>query len=194
MGRSLRVHADAIAKVKAGLRRNGYARQKDLAEELGIALSTLSNYLNGRPVDYVNFTEISGCLGLDWQAISAELTPEETVDLPTSGELTSNLEPTLTEPDTLPEAFIYVERPPIERICYEALLHPSTLLRIKAPRLMGKTSLVLYLLRQTEKQGYRTIHLNFHLANQADFQGLSTFLQWFCASVTQQLQLSNRLA
>jgi serine/threonine-protein kinase len=65
MGRSLRVHADEIAKVKAGLRRNGYVRQKDLAEELGIALSTLSNYLNGRPVDYVNFIEISGCLGLD---------------------------------------------------------------------------------------------------------------------------------
>ena len=70
MSRSLRVHVDSIPRVKAGLRRNGYARQKDLAEELGIALSTLSNYLNGRPVDSVNFTEISGCLGLDWQAIS----------------------------------------------------------------------------------------------------------------------------
>ena len=194
MGRSLRVHADAIAKVKAGLRRNSYARQKDLAEELGIALSTLSNYLNGHPVDYVNFTEISGCLGLDWQAISAELTTEEVVDLPTKGELTSDLKPTLIESDTLSDTFIYVERPPIERLCYEALMRPSTLLRIKAPRLMGKTSLVLHLLRQAAKQGYRTIHLNFHLANQADFQSLSAFLQWFCASVTQQLQMPNRLA
>ncbi|BAS60374.1 Adenylate cyclase (plasmid) [Leptolyngbya boryana IAM M-101] len=181
MGRSLQVRADAVCKVKAGLRRNGYARQKDLAEELGIALSTLSNYLNGRPVDYVNFTEISNCLGLDWQAIA---------DLPTT-----------SEPESLPietscsiESFIYIERPPIDRICYEALLHPSCLLRIKAPRLMGKTSLVAHLLRQAAHQGYRTVHLNFHLANQADFRSLSAFLQWFCASVTQQLQLPNRLA
>ncbi|MBW4528592.1 MAG: AAA-like domain-containing protein [Phormidium tanganyikae FI6-MK23] len=185
MGRSLRVHVDSIPKVKAGLRRNGYARQKDLAEELGIALSTLSNYLNGRSVDYVNFTEISGCLGLDWQVI---------VDLPAESESMPEIEPILIDPDALSESFIYVERPPIERICYEALLHPSTLLRIKAPRLMGKTSLVLHLLRQVARQGYRTIHLNFHLANQADFKSLSAFLQWFCASVTQQLGMPNRLA
>ena len=186
MSRSLRVHVDSIPRVKAGLRRNGYARQKDLAEELGIALSTLSNYLNGRPVDSVNFTEISGCLGLDWQAISPEHNAEEIADF-----LSASI---LTEPDAIADAFIYVERPPIERVCYEALLHPSTLLRIKAPRLMGKTSLVLHLLRQVAKQGYRTIHLNFHLANQTDFRSLSAFLQWFCASVTQQLQMPNRLA
>jgi AAA-like domain len=35
----------------------------------------------------------------------------------------------------------YVERPPIESICYETLLQPGSLLRIKAPKLMGKTSL-----------------------------------------------------
>jgi serine/threonine-protein kinase len=131
-----------------------------LAEELGIALSTLSNYLNGHPVDYVNFTEISGCLGLDWQAISAELTTEEVVDLPTKGELTSDLKPTLIESDTLSDTLSMLtsaNRAP----CYEALMRPSTLLRIKAPRLMGKTSLVLHLLRQAAKQGYRTIHLNF---------------------------------
>jgi hypothetical protein len=80
-----------------------------------------------------------------WQAISAEHTTEEIADLPVNEESTVDLELTLIEPETLPNAFIYVERPPIERICYEALLHPSTLLRIKAPRLMGKTSLVLNL-------------------------------------------------
>ena len=31
---------------------------------------TVSNYLNGKPVDYLNFVEISEKLGLDWQAIA----------------------------------------------------------------------------------------------------------------------------
>ena len=181
MGRSLRVHENAVSKVKAALRRNGYARQKDLAEELEIALSTLSNYLNGRSVDHVNFIEISDRLGLDWHAI-ADLTVEDDVPLTV----------TEIEPETPP--FIYVDRPPLETICYQALLNPSSLLRIKAPRLMGKTSLVQRTFNRLAPHEYRTVHLNLHLASQADFQNLSAFLQWFCASVTQQLQLPNRLA
>ena len=42
---------------------------------------------------------------------------------------------------SLDSAF-YVERPPIEADCYETILQPGALIRIKAPRQMGKTSRV----------------------------------------------------
>ncbi len=77
MGRSLRVQGACLLQVKESLKRQGYARQQDLAEEMGISRSTLSNYLNGRSVDYQNFMEISDALVLDWQAI-ADFTEEPT--------------------------------------------------------------------------------------------------------------------
>jgi hypothetical protein len=40
----------------------------------------------------------------------------------------------------------YVERPPIERLCYETIVQPGALIRIKAPKQMGKTSLMLRIL------------------------------------------------
>ncbi|WP_293107713.1 hypothetical protein [Moorena sp. SIOASIH] len=39
MSRSLRVHPEYIDQVKLALKRNGYPRQKDLAEELELGLS-----------------------------------------------------------------------------------------------------------------------------------------------------------
>ena len=71
MSRSLRIHPDYIHKVKLAVKRNGYPRQKDLAEDLQISLATVSNYLNGKPVDYLNFLEISTSLGQEWKAIAS---------------------------------------------------------------------------------------------------------------------------
>jgi serine/threonine-protein kinase len=151
----------------------------------GISLSTWKRFLRGEAISAKVFQAFCQVLQLDWQAISA---------LPTETGPTLENQPPHIEQDPPLDSFVYIERLPHDRICYEALLRPSSLLRIKAPRLMGKTSLVLHLLRQVAKQGYRTIHLNLHLANQTDFRSLSAFLQWFCASVTQQLQMPNRLS
>ena len=65
MSRSLRVHPDYIQKVKLAVKRNGYPRQKDLAEELEFSLATVGNFLNGKRVDYNYFTEICRVLVLD---------------------------------------------------------------------------------------------------------------------------------
>ncbi|MEM8722475.1 MAG: helix-turn-helix transcriptional regulator [Cyanobacteria bacterium P01_G01_bin.39] len=70
MSRSLRVQAEKIPALKLAVKRNGYPRQKDLAEELGMCLATISNYLNGKPVDYLNFLEISHLLEQDWRQIA----------------------------------------------------------------------------------------------------------------------------
>jgi len=70
MSRSLRVRQNCIPKVKSAVQRNGYPRQKDLAEDVGCSLATASNFLNGKQVDFTNFIEICDRLGLDWKDIA----------------------------------------------------------------------------------------------------------------------------
>lgn len=87
----------------------------------------------------------------------------------------------------------YVERPPIETRCYQQVLQPGALIRIKAPRQMGKTSLMARILYQAREQGYRTVPLSFQLASAEVFTSLDRFLRWFCACISQSLRLSNQL-
>ncbi|MGD1859412.1 MAG: AAA-like domain-containing protein [Leptolyngbyaceae cyanobacterium] len=87
----------------------------------------------------------------------------------------------------------YVERPPTEKNCYETVLKPGALIRIKAPRQMGKTSLMSRVLRHAEENEYLTVPLSFQLADAAIFSDLDKFLRWFCASVGRRLRLPNKL-
>lgn len=88
---------------------------------------------------------------------------------------------------------LYVERPPIESRCYQEILQPGALIRIKAPRLMGKTSLMAKILSEARKHGYQTVPLSFQLADKAVFTNLDTFLRWFCESVGRKLQQLHQL-
>lgn len=87
----------------------------------------------------------------------------------------------------------YVERPPIEERCYEEVVRPGALIRIKAPRQMGKTSLMARVLHQAGNLGYRTVALSFQLADSKIFSDLDRFLQWFCANMALELDLPIRL-
>ncbi|MBE9118774.1 AAA-like domain-containing protein [Lusitaniella coriacea LEGE 07157] len=188
MSRSLKVRPEYISQVKLAVKRNGYARQKDLAEELFISLSTLNNYLNGRPVDHLNFTEISDKLGQDWKEISTF------EDNPTSTIGKENPEEPIPGCPEENASSMYVERPPIEQTCLEALLRPHALVRVKAPRLMGKTSLMVRMLAQLAQKGYKRACLNLHLATETDLTAVNRFFKWFCISVGQSLGMPNRLA
>ncbi|MFB2980241.1 HEAT repeat domain-containing protein [Microseira sp. BLCC-F43] len=70
MARSIRVASECIARVKHALRCHGFPSQNALAVALGLSRSTITSFFTGKPVDYVNFVEISERLGLDWQAIA----------------------------------------------------------------------------------------------------------------------------
>ncbi len=186
MPRSLKIHPQYIPVVKSSLLRNGFLSQKILAEDLGIAQSTVSNFLNGKPVDYANFLEICQALGQEWRNI-ADLS-----DLPFEREFASETIEELPIPNAPPElpegqvelaSRFYIERPPIEARCYETIVQPGALIRIKAPKQMGKTSLMSRILHCAEMQGSRAIALNFQLASKQIFTNLDTFLQWFCAGV-----------
>jgi hypothetical protein len=71
----------------------------------------------------------------------------------------------------------YVERVPYEALCYKEILQPGALIRIKAPRQMGKTSLMARILYQAKEQGYRTVPLSFQHADTAVFTNLNELLQ-----------------
>lgn len=190
MPRSVKIRNEFIPKVKAAVQRQGYYRQKQLAEELGLSLATVSNFLNGRPVDFVNFDEICQKLSLDWQAVAAPFEDSSTTVTKNENTAKANSE-TFTENS---EDFIYIERPPIESTCYQTLRQPGALLRIKAPGWMGKTSLMVTILSQLAREGYRTGTLNLHYAEESDFSSLDKFLKWFCVSVGKVLNIPNRLA
>ena len=91
-------------------------------------------------------------------------------------------------------SLFYTERPPIEANCYEAIAKPGGLIRIKAPRQMGKTSLLSRILQRAQELDYLVVSLSFQIADATTFTDLDKFLRWFCASVGRKLQLPNRLA
>ncbi len=88
----------------------------------------------------------------------------------------------------------YVNRPPMEERCFAAIAKPGALIRIKAPRQMGKSSLMLRMMQSVWDRGEQAAALNFQLAGQDCLGDLDRFLQWFCLSLTDQLDLEERLA
>lgn len=89
---------------------------------------------------------------------------------------------------------LYVERSPIESICYEMLMQPGALIRIKAPSLMGKTLLLNRLLAQMTQQHYRAVYLSFELADRnSHFTNLNRLMRWFCSNLSRELKVQNQL-
>ena len=86
MSRSLKVRSECIQQAKLALQRNGFPSQRAFAEELGLALSTLSRFLTGKTVDYATFLEICGKLAIDWREISdlGDWVPSQSVDVKSS--------------------------------------------------------------------------------------------------------------
>lgn len=87
----------------------------------------------------------------------------------------------------------YIERPPTESRCFEAITKPGALIRIKAARKMGKTWLVDRLLHFAKQQDYAIVPVNLLRIESAVISDLERFLKYFCTRVTRQLGIENRL-
>jgi len=154
-----------------------------------------------------------GCSAIDLEGISESATPVRLIRKPT--DLVINLPPTPPkskpdEPEILPpnpdivledpeglvplDSNFYVERSPIETDCYERVVRPGSLIRIKAPGHMGKSSLMARILNYAKQQGYQTADVNFRLVDDEFWTSLDQFLPWFCASVTEAMELPDKLA
>jgi transcriptional regulator with XRE-family HTH domain len=193
MSRSIKVSQQHIEQVKLAVKRSGFPRQKDLAENLQLSLATISNFLNGRPVDYLNFYEICQKLGLELDKIGDfEIhnvnNSYQTLDLETE-----QAPITVFQEELEIKASNYIERPPIESHCYETIVQPGSLLRIKASKRMGKTWLINNIIHQAQKQNYITVRLSLLLADGTVLKNLDEFLRWFCVVVCRHLKLSPQL-
>ncbi|MUG93276.1 TIR domain-containing protein [Scytonema sp. UIC 10036] len=88
---------------------------------------------------------------------------------------------------------LYIERPPKETDCYREIVQSGALIRIKAPRQMGKTSLMARVLNYAKEQGYQAIPISFQRADNKSFTNLDQFLRWFCEQIGRRLKRLNQL-
>jgi hypothetical protein len=77
----------------------------------------------------------------------------------------------------------------IWKYCAKKLSAGSTLLRIKAPRKFGKTSLVERLLRWGEKQGYDVVRFDFQEMDESRLSNLKALLQAICGKVCREMHI-----
>ena len=87
----------------------------------------------------------------------------------------------------------YVERPAIEELVYREVTQPGCVIRIRAPRHMGKTSLVLRLCAFAQKQGYRTVNLNCYQIDSDGLTDLSQLLRNLCWRIATELDIDANL-
>ncbi|GET37133.1 AAA-like domain-containing protein [Microseira wollei] len=92
-----------------------------------------------------------------------------------------------------PNSPFYIERPPIEELAYSEISFPGSVICIKSPPKMGKSSLLNQLLSYGKAQGYTTARIDFMQADESIFESIDKFLRWFCANVSLQLKLPARL-
>jgi AAA-like domain len=88
---------------------------------------------------------------------------------------------------------LYIERPPIEMIASQEILQPGGFVRIKAPRQMGKTSLVLRMLEIAQGRDMRSAVIDFQTIESCTLLDLDRFLKWLCANIARQLDLPANL-
>jgi hypothetical protein len=84
---------------------------------------------------------------------------------------------------------LYINRPPLEELICSELIHPGCLIRIKAPKKMGKSSLLNRMIAYAKEQDYQIVYLDFREADEEVFSSLDKFLRWFCIYVSRQLNL-----
>lgn len=88
---------------------------------------------------------------------------------------------------------LYINRSTVEEIVYAEIIQPGCLIRIKAPKKMGKSSLLLRMIAHAQAQDYQTVYLDFQEADEEVFATLDKFLRWLCIYVSKKLNLAANL-
>ena len=97
------------------------------------------------------------------------------------------------ESSIAPDSDFYIERNNIESFCYQTINKPGALIRIIAPKLMGKTSLTNRIIANAKNQNYQTVYLDLSSVERRILTDLDKFLPWLCCMVGKQLKLENKL-
>lgn len=89
-------------------------------------------------------------------------------------------------PEPLNSPF-YIERSFVETNCFQAIRQSGALIRIKAPKQMGKTSLLKKIIAEAKSYKYHTAYLNFSLIENEKFSGQNNFIRSFSTYLANQL-------
>ncbi|MBP0029438.1 AAA-like domain-containing protein [Roseofilum reptotaenium CS-1145] len=91
------------------------------------------------------------------------------------------------------ESPFYIQRTPIEELTCTAIATPGSLIRLKSPKRMGKTSLMVRVLAHARQLGYRTVSLNLQQVDRACLTDLDSFLRSFCLMLSRPLKWTSNL-
>jgi AAA-like domain len=146
----------------------------------------------GRPID---FAYKLGCNAIQIEGIPGHLIPHLISKSKQLGTPTNQSSVALEFPSgpVSLESMFYVERLPNETRHYQSILKPGSLLRITAPDLMGKTSLMSRILNHADQHDCQSIYLNLRDAGHRVLTDLNSFLYWFCERISSESGLENQL-
>lgn len=146
----------------------------------------------GRPID---FAYKLGCNAIQIEGIPEHLTPV-LISKPNQPIASIRKPSFISEFPSGPvslDSMFYVERLTNESRHYYSILNPGCLLRITAPDLMGKTSLMSRILNHADQQNCQSTYLNLRDAEHRVLTDLNSFLYWFCERISSALGLENQL-
>ena len=86
----------------------------------------------------------------------------------------------------------YVERS-IDKLCIQELKKPGALIRIKAPRQYGKTSLLSRMINHSLRNDYFVVPLSFHFIEHAIINDLEKLLRFICEYSATRLKLKSKM-
>ncbi|WP_138502487.1 AAA-like domain-containing protein [Nostoc sp. PA-18-2419] len=90
-------------------------------------------------------------------------------------------------------SYFYIERPPLERKVYQEVTQTGCVIRIRGPKQIGKSSLVLRLLAFAQKLGYQTVNLNCNQFDVECLTDLNKLLRHLCWQIATKLGIDPNL-
>jgi AAA domain-containing protein/TIR domain-containing protein len=91
-----------------------------------------------------------------------------------------------------PQSTFYIERPS-DHTALAAIERQGMTISIKAPRQMGKSSLLMRIVDAATRQGKRVALLDFQLFEKAALTDANTFFRQFCSWLTLEVDVEDRL-
>jgi AAA+ ATPase superfamily predicted ATPase len=134
-----------------------------------------------------------------YRALGAKRSPEEAyefgcVEIQLQG-IPEESTPVLRKKEERSLGMFYLERPKIEKCCYDEIKQPGSLIRITAPENMGKTWLMNRIVAYARGYAYKTVTLSFNvLVDGTVYNDVERFLRSFCVAVGDELGLPNQLS
>ena len=87
----------------------------------------------------------------------------------------------------------YIERDGVDSLCYNKVREPGSLIRIKAPKFLGKTSLMRRILTKTAGEKSKNVYIDWSAVENSVLTDLEKLERWFCTQVVEQLHIENKL-